>query len=197
MVGTNTGAWGPIRGPGLGLRAATKMMYTSQVDGGDQYGGLGTNKGAWPGFESCHQDDGYSGHLTKQYESRHQKIMETEATTKRYESRHQEIMETAATTKRYESRHQEIMETAATVFVDADEEYASLDAVKTALEELKFSYPKQYTSMYMHLSTPALFASYVRLELLHWDPLYADSASHGALETSREGVHKGFDQQAW
>eukprot|EP00798_Chlamydomonas_sp_ICE-L_P023241 gene23241-30465_t len=55
MVGTNTGAWGPIRGPGLGMRAATKMMYTSQVDGGDQYGGLGTNKGAWPGYESRHQ----------------------------------------------------------------------------------------------------------------------------------------------
>ncbi len=66
-------------------------------------------------------------------------------------------------------------------------------------------YPKDYSNTYMHLSTPALFAPFVRLELLHWDPLYADegqtqrraadAAANGAGE--REGVHKGFDKQAW
>ena len=66
----------------------------------------------------------------------------------------------------------------------------------------------------MHLSTPALFAPYVRLELLHWDPLYADgdvpsgpppsteggTAGLGAPAASfqaREGVHQGFDRQQW
>ncbi len=50
----------------------------------------------------------------------------------------------------------------------------------------------------MHLSTPALFAPYVRLQLLHWDPLYADTAAGGtggsgeALEATA-----GFDKQAW
>ncbi|GAX80972.1 hypothetical protein CEUSTIGMA_g8407.t1 [Chlamydomonas eustigma] len=102
--------------------------------------------------------------------------------------------------RRYWSRHDEIMETAETIFVDAGEEFASVRAVKSALEEFKLSYPKDYNSTYMHLSTPALFAPYVRLELLSWDPLYADGADHGADVGSRrrrEGVHKGFDKQLW
>ena len=67
----------------------------------------------------------------------------------------------------------------------------------------------------MHLSTPALFAPYVRLELLNWDPLYADGELPGgsavtSSETAtaglgaavapppvREGVHRGFDRQQW
>lgn len=49
-------------------------------------------------------------------------------------------------------------------------------------------YPKDYTNAYMHLSTPALFAPFVRLELLSWDPLYG--AADGA-------PYKGFDQQQW
>ena len=70
------------------------------------------------------------------------------------------------------------------------------------------SNPKEYSSSYMHLSTPALFAPYVRLELLHWDPLYTDpggsraqggegAASASAPLTPREGVHTGFDKQGW
>lgn len=67
------------------------------------------------------------------------------------------------------------------------------------------SNPKEYSSAYLHLSTPALFAPYVRLELLHWDPLYADpggSRAQGGSDAAatlapREGVHQGFDKQRW
>jgi len=34
------------------------------------------------------------------------------------------------------------------------------------------------------MSTPALFAPYVRLQLLQWDPLYADTAA-GKHQTLR------------
>lgn len=47
-----------------------------------------------------------------------------------------------------------------------------------------YRYPKDYRNAYMHLSNPALFAPYVRLELLRWDPLFADSPSPGAAPAS-------------
>jgi hypothetical protein len=40
----------------------------------------------------------------------------------------------------------------------------------------------------MHLSTPALFAPFVRVQLLGWDPLYSPPEGGG---------YKGFDEQAW
>lgn len=107
------------------------------------------------------------------------------------------------------------MDAAATVFADADEEFASLGAVKARLEEFKQRHPKDYSSTYMHLSTPSLFAPFVRLELMCWDPLFADSAPGGGTGGTtggtggstggtangqagpREGVHKGFDKQGW
>ncbi len=75
----------------------------------------------------------------------------------------------------------------------------------------------------MSLSVPALFAPHVRLELLRWDPLYADAApgaeaaqaraqreagmlvregqpppGAGAGDAAaREGVYRSFDKQAW
>ncbi|EFJ52932.1 hypothetical protein VOLCADRAFT_86421 [Volvox carteri f. nagariensis] len=86
------------------------------------------------------------------------------------------------------SRYREIVEAANTVFADADEEFASIGAVKRRLEEWKARYPKDYTNAYMHLSNPALFAPYVRLELLRWDPLYGKA----------EGApYQGFDTQEW
>ncbi|KAG2502106.1 hypothetical protein HYH03_000598 [Edaphochlamys debaryana] len=89
---------------------------------------------------------------------------------------------------RYTLRYKEIVEAADTAFADAGEEYASIAAVKQRLEDWKAKYPKDYTNAYMHLSTPALFAPYVRLELLHWDPLYGATA---------EAPYQGFDTQAW
>ncbi|GIL59704.1 hypothetical protein Vafri_14431, partial [Volvox africanus] len=89
---------------------------------------------------------------------------------------------------RYDSRYHEIVVAGDTVFADADEEFASIAAVKRRLEEWKARYPKDYTNAYMHLSNPALFAPYVRLELLHWDPLYG---------TAEGAPYKGFDTHEW
>eukprot|EP00200_Dunaliella_tertiolecta_P007949 CAMPEP_0202376512 /NCGR_PEP_ID=MMETSP1127-20130417/6991_1 /ASSEMBLY_ACC=CAM_ASM_000462 /TAXON_ID=3047 /ORGANISM="Dunaliella tertiolecta, Strain CCMP1320" /LENGTH=980 /DNA_ID=CAMNT_0048974315 /DNA_START=38 /DNA_END=2981 /DNA_ORIENTATION=- len=98
---------------------------------------------------------------------------------------------------RYTSRHKEIMEGGATVFADASDEFATLEAVKQRLEEFKLRYPRDYASIYMQMSTPALFAPYVRLQLLQWDPLYADTAAGGTGGSGEVEATAGFDKQAW
>ncbi|KIY91297.1 hypothetical protein MNEG_16667, partial [Monoraphidium neglectum] len=76
----------------------------------------------------------------------------------------------------YASRRQEVLDAAATVFADAADEYASLGAVKARLEGFKARLPGEYSSAYVGDSAPALFAPFVRLELLRWDPLYGGDA---------------------
>ncbi|KAF5833158.1 hypothetical protein DUNSADRAFT_10608 [Dunaliella salina] len=58
-------------------------------------------------------------------------------------------------------------------------------------------YPRDYASIYMQMSTPALFAPYVRLQLLQWDPLYADTAAGGTGGSGEVEATAGFDKQAW
>ncbi|GFR43325.1 hypothetical protein Agub_g4394, partial [Astrephomene gubernaculifera] len=116
---------------------------------------------------------------------------------------------------RYAQRYRELREAAATVFADTDEEFASIGAVKRRLEEWKARYPKDYTQAYMHLSTPALFAPFVRLQLLQWDPLYGGGGAGGQQEQGEQGgeggsgggagaeaaaaavPYRGFDSQQW
>lgn len=68
----------------------------------------------------------------------------------------------------------EILETADRVFGDAAEEFSQLALVKEKLESWKRMYSTAYRDAYVSLSAPALFAPFVRLELLKWDPLYGD-----------------------
>lgn len=62
------------------------------------------------------------------------------------------------------------------VFRDADDEFGSLAAVKRRLEEWKARQPGAYRDAYVSLSAPALFAPFVRLELLKWRPLHGGDA---------------------
>ncbi|CAK9234297.1 unnamed protein product [Sphagnum troendelagicum] len=75
----------------------------------------------------------------------------------------------------YKSGRQEILQTAERVFGDASEDYSQLRNVKQRLETWKRDYGAAYHDAYMSLSAPAIFAPYVRLELLHWDPLYGSA----------------------
>jgi GC-rich sequence DNA-binding factor len=75
----------------------------------------------------------------------------------------------------YKSGQQEILQTAERVFGDASEEYSQLGNVKQRLEAWKRDHGTAYQDAYMSLSAPAVFAPYVRLELLHWDPLYGNA----------------------
>eukprot|EP00897_Mesotaenium_endlicherianum_P004343 jgi/Mesen1/3937/ME000209S02941 len=77
------------------------------------------------------------------------------------------------------SRH---LEAPGGVFGDAAEEYSKLGKVKERLEVWKRRYPGAYRDAYVALTAPAMFAPYVRLELLHWDPLFGTA---------------GFDDMSW
>lgn len=71
----------------------------------------------------------------------------------------------------FQQRAQDIMTESRTLFDDSKEEYCDIEAIKKNLESWKHSYAGQYDSTFMGLSAPALFAPFVRLELLSWDPL--------------------------
>lgn len=49
-------------------------------------------------------------------------------------------------------------------------------ARQARLEAWKAAQPRAYHDAYMGLSAPAVFAPFVRLELLAWDPLYGQRA---------------------
>ena len=61
---------------------------------------------------------------------------------------------------------------ASTVFADAGEEYADIAAVKVRLEDWQAQYLSAFNDAYMGISAPAIFAPFVRSQLLCWDPLY-------------------------
>lgn len=88
----------------------------------------------------------------------------------------------ASSKTRYASRKQEVLEVAPTVFADADEQFASLTAVKAQLEAWKYKYPKEYGTAYVGESAAALFAPYVRLQLLSWDPLHGSTPGKWAVD---------------
>lgn len=74
----------------------------------------------------------------------------------------------------YTSARQEVLAVSDGVFGDAAEEFSTLAIVKSRFETWKTKYPASYRDAYCSLSAPTLFAPYVRLELLRWDPLYGN-----------------------
>lgn len=111
----------------------------------------------------------------------------------------------------YRARTLEIYETAGSIFKDASDEFSSIDRIKDKLEQWKFRYPIQYRDAYVGLSAPALFAPFVRLELLHWDPLSFDElpqqfqgisntclvSSNAMSDRLKYMTTAKFDQQEW
>lgn len=105
--------------------------------------------------------------------------------------------------QQYKRRRLEVLDLAPTVFADTDEQYASLTAVKARLEGFKAQYPREYSQAYIGESAAALFAPYVRLELLHWEPMpvgqqqpaAAANGSSGGQQQQQQVVP--FDTQDW
>ncbi|PIA52184.1 hypothetical protein AQUCO_01000217v1 [Aquilegia coerulea] len=75
----------------------------------------------------------------------------------------------------YRSNRHELLQTAVQIFSHASDKYSQLSVVKESFERWKKIYSSSYRDAYMSLSAPAVFSPYVRLELLHWDPLYKES----------------------
>ncbi|KAJ1697646.1 hypothetical protein LUZ63_006158 [Rhynchospora breviuscula] len=72
----------------------------------------------------------------------------------------------------YLSSRGEHLQTADTIFSDASNEYANLKDVKERFEGWKQRYPSVYRNAYVSDSVLTVFAPFVRLELVKWDPLY-------------------------
>jgi GC-rich sequence DNA-binding factor len=72
----------------------------------------------------------------------------------------------------YLSSRDEHFQTADNIFSDASNEYANLKDVKERFETWKRLYPSVYRNAYVSDSVQAVFAPFVRLELVKWDPLY-------------------------
>jgi GC-rich sequence DNA-binding factor-like protein len=79
---------------------------------------------------------------------------------------------------------------AATVFADVSEDYSTVEAVARRLEDWQTSYPAAYRDAYMPLSAPAIFAPFVRLDLLHWDLLFGRPTAGGSTGCGEDGVRK-------
>ena len=57
------------------------------------------------------------------------------------------------------------------MFDDVVEEFSLVSNVKQRLEEWKFGFPDSYSQAHIPLYLPQLFAPFVRLQLLPWNPL--------------------------
>ena len=64
---------------------------------------------------------------------------------------------------------------AGAVFEDVVEEFWKLSLIKQRFEEWKFGVPASYEQVYVPLFLPKLFAPFVRLQLLQWNPLEVSS----------------------
>ena len=60
---------------------------------------------------------------------------------------------------------------AGAIFEDVVEEFWKLSLIKQRFEEWKFGVPASYEQVYVPLFLPKLFAPFVRLQLLQWNPL--------------------------
>jgi hypothetical protein len=74
-------------------------------------------------------------------------------------------------------RQKEIQMELDNIFSDVDDDFASLIAVRDRLEAWKSSFSGQYDATFMALSVPALFAPFVRLDVIAWNPLDKGSPS--------------------
>ena len=81
---------------------------------------------------------------------------------------------------------------AGTVFADADDEFSTLARVKARLEGFKRACGRAYRDAYVGESAPALFAPYVRLQLLTWSPVRPRGEQEGDVTG---GV--ALDEQPW
>ena len=101
----------------------------------------------------------------------------------------------------YASSREELLQIADLVFSDAAEDYAKLSAVNRKFQEWKKLYSSSYGDAYMSLSLPLIFAPYVRLELLKWDPLhqkldFCDMAWHDQLFSYGSEIENANDQDS-
>ena len=78
---------------------------------------------------------------------------------------------------------------AGTVFADASDEYGSVAAVLARLQAWQQHHPGAYRDAYMAVSAPAIFAPFVRLQLLAWNPLWGGASGERPIAAARP-IHR-------
>ena len=73
--------------------------------------------------------------------------------------------------ERFTQRQQDVRAECRSLFTDTEHSFASIESIREHLESWKLRFADQYDATFMGLSTPALFAPFVRLELIDWSPL--------------------------
>lgn len=73
---------------------------------------------------------------------------------------------------------------ASTVFADVSDAFSSIMALRQRLDSWREQQPAAYEEAYMEMSAPALFAPFVRLQLLSWEPLHPTSGHLHSLHLS-------------
>lgn len=93
----------------------------------------------------------------------------------------------------YARRMRELREVAASTLRDVAAEFSSVPAVLRRVQDFKARFPAQYARAYVSEALPALMSVYVRLQLLQWDPLYANGEDRGAAPPSV----LNFEEHEW
>ena len=57
------------------------------------------------------------------------------------------------------------------VFSDVVDDFSKLSSIKEHFEGWKFNFSSSYKQVYISLSVPKVFAPYIHLQLLQWNPL--------------------------
>jgi GC-rich sequence DNA-binding factor len=60
------------------------------------------------------------------------------------------------------------------VFTDVIDDFSKLSSIKEHFEGWKFNFSSSYEQAYISLCVPKVFAPFVRLQLLRWNPLDPD-----------------------
>ena len=62
------------------------------------------------------------------------------------------------------------------VFSDVVDDFSKLSSIKEHFEGWKFNFSSSCEQAYISVCVPKVFAPFVRLQLLHWNPLDPDSS---------------------
>eukprot|EP01134_Creolimax_fragrantissima_P007173 CFRG7173T1 len=82
----------------------------------------------------------------------------------------------------------DVVDTAGKIFADVDDMYSTLPNIQRRLEKWKATHPLAYKDAYVSDCAPHLFAPFVRLKLLQWNPLEEGQEVDAGVPTLFEGM---------
>ena len=158
--------------------AAAARRWLLLDDLADTLGGVSTQPKARGGdLDEFGRDRGHSTAATlsagaaKRAEARAAMVSKLRATDSSCDSDQEDPSEGGAEEQeRVRGDKAEVLQAASVIFADAAEEFSTVGAVATRMEEWKRKQPRSYQDTYVSLSLLKIFLPFVRLEVLGWHP---------------------------